>query len=64
MAEYSLPDLERRMDGAIDNMKTEFAGLRTGRANAGMLEPVVVDAYGSKMPLNQVANVMFLSPGF
>ena len=62
MAEYSLPDLERRMDGAIDNMKTEFAGLRTGRANAGMLEPVVVDAYGSKMPLNQVANVNVPEP--
>ena len=50
-------DLQRRMEGAIDNLKTEFAGLRTGRASVSMLEPVVVDVYGSKMPLNQVANV-------
>jgi len=50
-------DLQRRMDGAIENLKTEFAGLRTGRASVSMLEPVTVDVYGSKMPLNQVANV-------
>lgn len=50
-------DLQRRMDGAIDNLKTEFQGLRTGRASVSMLEPVVVDMYGSKMPLNQVATV-------
>ena len=50
-------DLGRRMDGAIDNLKTEFAGLRTGRASASMLEPVQVDLYGSKMPLNQVGTV-------
>ncbi len=50
-------DLQRRMDGAIDNLKTEFLGLRTGRASVSMLEPVQVDMYGSKMPLNQVATV-------
>ena len=50
-------DLQRRMDGAIDNLKTEFSGLRTGRASASMLEPVMVDMYGSKMPLNQVGTV-------
>jgi ribosome recycling factor len=50
-------DLQRRMDGAIDNLKTEFQGLRTGRASVSMLEPVVVDVYGSKMPLNQVGTV-------
>jgi len=50
-------DLKRRMDGAIDNLKTEYAGLRTGRASISMLEPVVVDMYGSKMPLNQVGTV-------
>lgn len=50
-------DLKRRMDGAIDNLKTEFSGLRTGRASASMLDPVVVDVYGSKMPLNQVGTV-------
>ena len=50
-------DRTRRMDGAVDNLKTEFAGLRTGRASVSMLEPVVVDVYGSKMPLNQVGTV-------
>jgi len=50
-------DLTRRMDGAIDNLKSEFAGLRTGRASTSMLEPVVVDMYGSKMPMNQVGNI-------
>ncbi len=50
-------DLQRRMDGALDNLKTEYAGLRTGRASTSMLDPVVVDVYGSKMPLNQVATV-------
>ena len=50
-------DLKRRMDGAIDNLKTEFSGLRTGRASVSMLDPVVVDVYGSKMPLNQVGTV-------
>ena len=50
-------DLQRRMDGAVDNLKTEFSGLRTGRASVSMLEPVVVDVYGSKMPLNQVGTV-------
>lgn len=50
-------DLSRRMDGAVDNLKTEFSGLRTGRASVSMLEPVVVDVYGSKMPLNQVGTV-------
>lgn len=52
-----LDDLERRMDGAIGVLKTELSGLRTGRASASMLEPVQVDAYGSHMPLNQVATV-------
>lgn len=59
---YDLADIKRRMSGAIDNMKTDFAGLRTGRASAAMLEPVVVDAYGSKMPINQVANVNVPEP--
>lgn len=54
---FDKADLKRRMDGAIDNLQKEFAGLRTGRASAGMLDPVMVDAYGSKMPLNQVATV-------
>jgi len=50
-------DLKRRMVGAIDNLKNEFSGLRTGRAATSMLDPVVVDVYGSKMPLNQVGTV-------
>jgi ribosome recycling factor len=50
-------DLKRRMVGAVDVLKNDFAGLRTGRASTSMLEPVVVDVYGSKMPLNQVGNV-------
>lgn len=52
-----IKDLGRRMDGAVDNLKSEFAGLRTGRASVSMLDPVVVDVYGSKMPLNQVGTV-------
>lgn len=49
--------LESRMDGALDALKTEFSGLRSGRASANMLEPVVVSAYGSDMPINQVGTV-------
>ena len=47
-------DLQRRMDGAMTSLKTEFASLRTGRASGSMLEPVMVDAYGSMTPVNQV----------
>ena len=50
-------DLTRRMDGAIDTLKREFNGLRTGRAHPGLLEPVRVTAYGTEMPLNQVGTV-------
>jgi ribosome recycling factor len=57
-----LKDLERRMKGAVEVLKTEFAGLRTGRASAGLLEPVMVDAYGSHMPLNQVGTVSVPEP--
>lgn len=49
--------IQRRMDGALDALKREFQGLRTGRAHASLLEPVRVKAYGSEVPLNQVANV-------
>jgi ribosome recycling factor len=57
MADALMKDMKRRMDGAIDALKREFAGLRTGRASIGLLEPVVVDAYGAQMPLNQVGTV-------
>ena len=55
MADFDLDDIERRMDGAVTALKTEFAGLRTGRASASLLEPIHVDAYGSMMPLNQAS---------
>jgi ribosome recycling factor len=55
--EIDTDDLERRMDGAISSLRTEFASLRTGRASAAMLEPVMVDAYGAKTPINQVGTV-------
>ncbi|WP_031553337.1 ribosome recycling factor [Parvularcula oceani] len=50
-------ELEKRMDGALASLKTEYAGLRSGRATASLLEPVTVNAYGSDMPLNQVGTV-------
>ena len=50
-------DLSRRMDGAMETMKREFAGLRTGRASPGLLEPVRVEAYGSELPLAQVGTI-------
>ncbi len=57
-----LEDLRRRMDGAVDALRAEFSGLRTGRASAALLEPVMVDAYGSSMPLNQVGTVSVPEP--
>jgi ribosome recycling factor len=56
-------DLQRRMDGAMETLKKEFAGLRTGRASPALLEPIRVEAYGSMTPLNQVANVSVAGPG-
>jgi len=52
-----LNDTKKRMDGAIASLSKDLGGLRTGRASASILDPVMVDAYGQKMPLNQVANV-------
>jgi len=52
-----LSDLKRRMDGAIAAFKHDIASLRTGRASANVLDPVMVEAYGSRVPLNQVANI-------
>lgn len=57
MADPDLSALKKRMDGALDVLRKEFAGLRTGRASVALLEPVVVDAYGNKLPLNQVSSV-------
>jgi ribosome recycling factor len=55
-------ELRRRMDGALKSLQTEFGGLRTGRANASLLEHIQVDAYGSITPLNQVANISIPEP--
>ncbi|WP_095589716.1 ribosome recycling factor [Actibacterium ureilyticum] len=60
--EIDLDDLQRRMDGAMAALKTEFASLRTGRASASMLEPIMVDAYGQKTPINQVGTVNVPEP--
>lgn len=54
---FDLNDMERRMRGAIDTLKKEFGGLRTGRASIHLLDPVVVNVYGARMPINQVATV-------
>ncbi|QQN73682.1 ribosome recycling factor [Croceicoccus sp. YJ47] len=62
MPKYDKADLERRMDGAVDSLKSDLAGLRTGRANTTLLDPVVVEVYGANMPLNQVATVSAPDP--
>ena len=55
-------DLRRRMDGAIEALRKEFGGIRTGRASPSLLDPVVVEAYGSRMPLSQVGTVSAPEP--
>lgn len=60
--ELDTSDLERRMDGAMTALRAEFASLRTGRASASMLEPIMVDAYGQKTPINQVGTVNVPEP--
>ncbi|MCB9944637.1 MAG: ribosome recycling factor [Geminicoccaceae bacterium] len=60
--ELDLDDIERRMDSAVDVLRKEFAGLRAGRASASLLEPVVVEAYGAEMPLNQVGSISVPEP--
>src|SRR6201999_282676 len=57
-----LKDLRRRMDGAVEALRKEFGGLRTGRASASLLEPITVEAYGNAVPLNQVANINVPEP--
>ena len=56
-APYDAKELNRRMHGAVDALKHDFGGLRTGRASISLLEPIHVEAYGASMPLNQVATV-------
>ncbi|QKV18102.1 ribosome recycling factor [Oricola thermophila] len=60
--EFDFDDLKRRMDGAVSAFKGDLGGLRTGRASASLLEPITVDAYGSQMPINQVANITVPEP--
>ncbi|NDW52181.1 ribosome recycling factor [Aliiroseovarius sp. PrR006] len=60
--ELDIDDLERRMEGAIGALRTEFASLRTGRASAAMLDPITVEAYGQRTPLNQVGTVNVPEP--
>lgn len=57
MADSEIEALRRRMDGALEALRKEFAGLRTGRASASLLEPVTVEAYGNQMPLTQVGTI-------
>lgn len=60
--DIDLDGLEKRMDGALNALRGEFASLRTGRASASMLDPVVVEAYGSSMPINQVGTINVPEP--
>jgi ribosome recycling factor len=62
MPKYSKADIERRMTGAVESLKSDLGGLRTGRANVTLLDPVQVEVYGSMMPLNQVATVSAPEP--
>jgi ribosome recycling factor len=62
MAELDIDDIQRRMDASLASLHNEFMGLRAGRASTGMLEPIMVDAYGSKMPMNQVGNISAPEP--
>lgn len=62
MAKFDKADLERRMNGAVDSLKHDLSGLRTGRANVALLEPVTVEVYGSHMPINQVASISAPEP--
>ncbi|MCD6075480.1 MAG: frr, partial [Rhodospirillales bacterium] len=59
MAEFDATrnDMKRRMDGATEVLHREFSGLRTGRASTNLLEPIVVEAYGQKVPITQVGTV-------
>jgi ribosome recycling factor len=62
MAQYDKADLERRMAGAVEALKGDLSGLRTGRASVALLDPVQVTVYGANMPLNQVATVSVPEP--
>lgn len=62
MAKYDKADLQKRMHGALEALKHDLSGLRTGRANIALLDTIKVEVYGSNMPLNQVATVSVPEP--
>ena len=62
MPNFDFNDVSRRMDGALEVLRKEFAGLRTGRASVSLLEPVQVEAYGNRMPINQVGTINVPEP--
>ncbi|KUO49158.1 MAG: ribosome recycling factor [Sphingomonadales bacterium BRH_c3] len=62
MPQYDKADIERRMKGAVESLKSDLGGLRTGRANTTLLDPVVCEVYGAMMPLSQVATVSAPEP--
>ena len=62
MPQYDKADIERRMTGAVEALKSDLSGLRTGRANTSLLDPVVAEVYGAMMPLSQVATVSAPEP--
>ncbi len=62
MTELDIDDMQRRMEASLLSLQNEFMGLRAGRASTGMLEPIMVDAYGSKMPMNQIGNISAPEP--
>jgi ribosome recycling factor len=62
MPEFDLNDVKRRMEGAITALKSDYQGLRTGRANINLLEPVMVESYGAMVPLNQVGAISSPEP--
>ena len=61
-ANFDVKELEKRMHGALAALKHEFGGLRTGRANINLLDPIMVEAYGQRLPINQVATVTVPEP--
>jgi ribosome recycling factor len=62
MPAYDKNDIQRRMDGATESLKSDLIGLRTGRASTNLLDPITVEVYGAQMPLNQVATVSAPEP--
>ena len=62
MADFDINDIKRRMDGAVTALKSDFQGLRTGRANTNLLEPVMVESYGAMVPLNNVGAISAPEP--